>query len=107
MAPGGGNAQLVAILEALARVTLQPKGAFEEFFQNVYDTLPWGTTCVFILAEPGAAFPALLSRLKEKGFKSVVLQIGKQGRNDSGLAAAWQALQRPEGFNDYTLGNTV
>jgi len=107
MAPAGSNAQLVGILEALAKVNTQPSGAFEEFFQDVYGTLPWGTTCVFIIDEPLTAFPALLSRLKESGFKSVILQIGKRRRNDSGLAAAWHTLKPPEGFTDYTLGNTV
>lgn len=107
MAPAGSNAQLVGILEALARVTPQPEGVFAEFFQAVYGTLPWGTTCVFITDEPLTAFPALLSRLKEGGFKSVILQIGKQRRNDSGLATAWHALKPPKGFTDYTQGNTV
>ena len=107
MAPGGGNAQMVGILEALARATPQPEGAFAEFFQDVYGTLPWGTTCVFILDEPLTTFPALLSRLKEGGFKSVVLQIGKQRRNDSGLANAWHALKPPKGFTDYMPGNTA
>ncbi|MGB2877368.1 MAG: DUF58 domain-containing protein [Dehalococcoidales bacterium] len=107
MAPAGSNAQLVGILEALAKVTTQPSGDFEEFFQDVYGTLPWGTTCVFIIDEPLTAFSALLSRLKGVGFKSVVLQIGKRRRNDSGLAAAWHTLKPPEGFTDYTLENTV
>lgn len=107
MAPAGSNAQLVGILEALAKVSTQPSGAFEEFFQDVYGTLPWGTTCVFIIDEPLTAFPALLSRLKEGGFKSVILQIGKRRRNDSGLAVAWHTLKPPEGFTDYMLGNTV
>ena len=107
MAPAGSNAQLVGILEALARVTPQPEGVFAEFFQAVYGTLPWGTTCVFIMDEPLTAFPALLSRLKEGGFKSVILQIGKQRRNDSGLATAWHALKPPKGFTDYTQGNMV
>jgi hypothetical protein len=107
MAPAGSNAQLVGILEALAKVNTQPSGAFEEFFQDVYGTLPWGTTCVFIIDEPLTAFPALLSRLKEGGFKSVILQIGKRRRNDSGLAAAWHTLKSPEGFTDYMLGNRV
>ena len=107
MAPAGSNAQLVGILEALARVTPQPEGVFAEFFQAVYGALPWGTTCVFIMDEPLTAFPALLSRLKEGGFKSVILQIGKQRRNDSGLATAWHALKPPKSFTDYTQGNTV
>lgn len=107
MAPAGGNAQMVGILEALARVTSRPSGAFEDFFQNVQGNLPWGTTCVFILDEPLTAFPDLLSSLKESGFKSVVLQIGKQRRNDSGLATIWRTLKSPEGLRDYTLGNTV
>ena len=107
MAPAGGNAQMVSILEALARVTSRPSGVFAEFFQDIHGTLPWGTTCVFIIDEPPAAFPALLSRLKEDGFKSVIMQIGKQRRNDSGLAAAWHALKPPKGFTDYKPGNEV
>ena len=107
MAPAGGNAQMVGILEALARVTPQPKGTFAEFFQDVYGALPWGTTCVFIIDEPLPAFPALLSGLKEGGFKSVVLQTGEQRRNDSGLATVWHALRPPKDFTDYLLGNTV
>lgn len=107
MAPAGGNAQMVGILEALARVTSRPSGAFEDFFQNVQGNLPWGTTCVFILDEPLTAFPDLLSSLKESGFKSVVLQIGKQRRNDSGLATIWSTLKSPEGLRDYTPGNTI
>jgi len=107
MAPAGGNAQMVSILEALARITSRSGGAFEEFFQDVYGDLPWGTTCVFIIDEPLAAFPALLSRLKEGGFKSVILQIGKRRRNDSGLATAWHTLKPPPGFAGHTLGDTV
>jgi uncharacterized protein (DUF58 family) len=107
MAPAGGNAQLVGILEALARVTLQPKGTFEEFFQNIHGTLPWGTTCVFILNEPWVALPTLLSGLKESSFKSVVLQIGKQKRNDSGLATMWHTLKQPKSFTDYIMGRAA
>jgi len=107
MSPAGGNAQMVGILEALAKITSQPGGAFEEFFQDVHGALPWGTTCVFIIDEPLTAFPALLSRLKEGGFKSVVMQIGKQRRNDSGLATVWQALKPPKDFTNYTPGNVV
>lgn len=107
MAPAGSNARLVGILEALARVTPQPKGAFAEFFQDVYGALPWGTTCVFIIDEPLTAFPALLSRLKEGGFKSVILQIGNQRRNDSGLATVWHTLKPPKGFTDYMPGNAL
>jgi uncharacterized protein (DUF58 family) len=106
-APAGGNAQMVGILEALARVTSRPSGVFAEFFQDIYGTLPWGTTCVFIIDEPLPAFPALLSRLKEGGFKSIVMQIGKRRRNDSGLATAWHTLKTPAGFTDYTPGNTI
>ena len=107
ISPAGGNAQMVGILEALAKITSQPGGAFEEFFQDVHGALPWGTTCVFIIDEPLTAFPALLSRLKEGGFKSVVMQIGKQRRNDSGLATVWQALKPPKGFANYTPGNVI
>ena len=107
MAPAGSNAQLVGILEALAKVTSRPSVVFEEFFLDVYGALPWGTTCVFVIDEPLAAFPALLSRLKEGGFKSVVLQIGKGRRNDSGLATAWHTLKPPKGFTDSTPGDTV
>jgi uncharacterized protein (DUF58 family) len=103
MAPAGGNTQMVSILEALARITSRPRGAFGEFFQDIYGTLPWGATCVFIIDEPLTAFPALLSRLKEGGFKSVVLQTGKRRRNDSGLTTAWHTLKPPPGFADHTL----
>ena len=107
MAPSGGNTQMVGILEALARITSQPSGAFEEFFQDTYGTLPWGTTCVFIIDEPLTTFPTLLSRLKESGFKSVIMQIGKQRRNDSGLATVWHSLKPPEGFTNYKPENTL
>jgi uncharacterized protein (DUF58 family) len=107
MAPAGGNSQMVGILEALARVTSQPSGVFAESFQDIYGTLPWGTTCVFIIDEPPTAFPALLSRLKEGGFKSVILQIGKRRRNDAGLATSWHTLKPPPGFAGHVLGDTV
>jgi uncharacterized protein (DUF58 family) len=107
LAPAGSVNQLVHILEALARVTPQPSSPFEAFFSDIYRSLPWGTTCVFIMNEPPEHIRPLLSQLKERGFKSVVMQIGKERGRAPDLASAWHFIKRPEHFAHYAGGSAA
>ncbi len=106
-APGGGLKQLVHILEALARVTSQPSGPFDAFFTDICRSLPWGTTCVFILNEVPEYADPLLLRLKESGFKTVVMQIGKNKENGSGAVGAWHFIERPGQFIQHAGENAL
>jgi len=92
--PGGGVSQLVNILEALAKVTLLPTGSFNEFLHREWGSLPWGTTLIIVLAKPSDSLPGLLTRLKEAGYRPLVLQVGE--RSDDNVAyAAWYHVKNP------------
>ncbi|MFH0847810.1 MAG: DUF58 domain-containing protein [Chloroflexota bacterium] len=83
--PGGDKAHLVGLLEGLAKVTHFPTLPFAEFLQDEQAGLPWGTTIVLILAEVGEDLAQLLTSLRKKGHKILVLQVGNAP--DSGVRA--------------------
>lgn len=75
--PGTGTAQLISILEALARATAYSSRPFEEFLQQERAALPFGTSLVFVAA---GLTPALIDRLedlKAGGHRLVVLLANK------------------------------
>ena len=93
--PGSSAGQMVAILEALAKVTPSPSCPFEEFLPAERATLPWGTTLVFILYRPSRSLTELLIDLKESGHKMLVLQVGDAEKGESVAAIAWHHIRQP------------
>ena len=98
--PGGGTHQLVNILEALAMVVATPNSSFEEFFQEEWGRLPWGTTLILVISQPSEALPQLLANLKVAGYKVMVLQIGKMNRYGADHAAAWYNIRSAADLNE-------
>ena len=93
--PGSSAGQLVEILEALAKVTSQASGPFEEFLQNGQMSLSWGTTLVFILSRPQQSLADLLISLKESGHKLLVLQVGGSQESKGDQPIAWHYIKKP------------
>ena len=91
--PGGGDGQLVSILEALAKVTPTFSAPFEEFLQGERKGLPHGTTLVFIISQLTPPLAALLTDLAESGYKLLVLQIGDEQRSATGADVAWYNIR--------------
>jgi len=87
--PGSGMPQLIALLESLAKVTARPSGPFADFFQKEWVRLPWGTTLLFILGKPPEHLPLLLSRLKEAGYKSAIIQVGTPAEHGAPPLSPW------------------
>ncbi len=92
--PGSSAGQLVEILEALAKVTLQASGPFEEFFQNGRIGLPWGTTLVFILSRPQPSITDMLISLKEMGHKLLVVQAGGREESEAAQTITWHYIRK-------------
>jgi len=90
--PGGGLHQLTNMLEALAKVVPVPSSSFEEFFQEEWGNLPWGTTLILVISRPPEGLPALLLSLKKAGYKSVVIQINDQDKTGAEHAAVWYSI---------------
>jgi uncharacterized protein (DUF58 family) len=105
--PGSSAGQMVAILEALAKVTPSPSCPFEEFLQAERAALPWGTTLVFILYRPSQSLTELLIGLKESGHKLLVLQIGDAEEGRGAEAIAWHHVRQPEDFHRTEIEATV
>jgi uncharacterized protein (DUF58 family) len=101
--PGSSAGQMVAILEALAKVTPSPNCPFEEFLQAGRATLPWGTTLVFILCRPSRSLTELLIDLKESGHKLLVLQVGNAGKDESAGTIAWHHIGQPEDITRFEV----
>jgi len=91
--PGSGTSQLVGILEALAKVTPQASGSFEEFWRIERRDLPWGTTLIFILSRPSEPLTGLLASLRERGHKLLVIQVGEQEGSRMEHGIAWHNIR--------------
>lgn len=91
-----GTNQLVSILEALAKVTPNPSGSFEEFLQGEQRRLPWGTTLIIIIARPSENMAGLLARLRESGHKPMVLQIGGRTEDRTDYSVTWHNISSPQ-----------
>jgi uncharacterized protein (DUF58 family) len=74
--PGGSRDQLMDILEALAKVTLRPKDSSEAFLERESKSIPSGTTLILVASRAPESFFRLLSDLKERGTKLLLLRIG-------------------------------
>ena len=98
--PGSGLHQLASILEALAKTVFSHSSRFEEFFQEEWGRMPWGTTLILIISRPPAALPPLLASLRVAGYKVLVLQIGEQDRNGADQAAGWYNISSPGDLNE-------
>ena len=81
--PGGSRDQLMDILEALAKVTLRAKGSLEIILQKESKSLRSGTTLVLIAPKAPESLFWLLSDMKEKGHKLLLLLIGDRQKTGS------------------------
>lgn len=93
--PGGSHTQLMAILEALAKVTHLASSPFEEFLQAEYLRLPWGTTLIFIVSRPSPALVEQLISLKESCRRLMVLQVGDPAESKVEPGLAWCHVRPP------------
>jgi uncharacterized protein (DUF58 family) len=82
---GTSTNHLVAMLEALAKITAQPSGPFQGFLAGERGGLPWGTTSIFIFAQPPDTLSADLISLRENGYKLMVIQIGDRAGKIEGV----------------------
>ena len=96
--PGSTTGQLVGILEALAKVTADPSGPFEDFLQVERAGLPWGTTLVIILSGHSPALRELLADLRESGHRLMVLQVGAPSEGAFEQAVDWHTIVQPADF---------
>jgi len=104
LSPGSTAGQLVEILEALAKVTPLPSGAFEEFLEAERASLPWGTTLVFILCRASPSLTDLLVDLKESGHKLLVLQVGAADGSEVESGISWHHIREPGDFMKVVAG---
>ncbi|MDD4858633.1 MAG: DUF58 domain-containing protein [Dehalococcoidales bacterium] len=93
--PGGGNGQLITVLEALARVVPAAGTPFAEFFGKEWSSLPWGTTIILVVSEPPEALAAQLTAIKAAGYKALVLQIGENAPPALNTDSAWYHIRTP------------
>ncbi|MDP2917614.1 MAG: DUF58 domain-containing protein [Dehalococcoidia bacterium] len=93
--PGGGDGQLVTILEALAKVTPSFKVPFSDFLQSERKGFPHGTTLVFVISQLAPALAALVTELAESGYKMMALQIGDEQRSGIGAEIPWCNIRQP------------
>jgi uncharacterized protein (DUF58 family) len=105
--PGSSNSQMVAILEALAKVTPCASSPFVEFLQAERTMLPWGTTLIFILYRPSQLLTELLVDLKESGHKLLVLQVGEAEEDESVAEIAWHRIRQPGDFTRTEVKETL
>jgi len=96
--PGSTTGQLVGILEALAKVTADPSGPFEDFLQVERAGLPWGTTLFIILSGHSPALRELLVDLRESGHRLMVLQVGAPSEGAFEQAVDWHTIVQPADF---------
>ncbi len=93
--PGSSPVQLVQVLEALARVTTKTSKPFGDFLDGAQAGLPLGTTLVFVLSSCQQALVDQLSDLKERGFRMMVLQIGRDEKNIADHFPGWCQVTKP------------
>ena len=78
---GGGSDQLMALLEALAKVTMRVKESSESFLERESKILPSGTTLVMVASRVQESMLWLLNDLKEKGVPVLLFLVGDQEEN--------------------------
>ncbi len=75
--PGRDPAQLVVVLEALAKVLPFATAPMEELLRAESKGLPWGSTVVLVTAIVTEEMAALLERLQASGHRVVLLVVGE------------------------------
>ncbi len=103
--PGSGVTQLVNILESLAKITLLPSGSFDQFLESEWSSLPWGTTLIIVISKPLDSLSGLLTRLREAGYKLLVLQVG-EWPGGSVSQVAWYYVKRPGNLIEFASRET-
>lgn len=94
ISPGGSIDHLITMLESLAKVTILAADPFAQFLHTQRNSLPWGTTLVFILCRPLESLTAEFTGLRESGYKLLVIQIG-DGKTDAVDGVVWHKVRRP------------
>ena len=76
--PGSTPLQLIIILETLAKVTHNTNCSFEQFLAAERNSLPCGTTLIFVLQELSESLNIMFADLKQTGYRLLVYQVGRQ-----------------------------
>ncbi len=103
---GSSESQLIEILEALAKTTHHHSEAFIDFIQSERRTLPWGTTLIIILSKADDELLALLTHLKESGYRLVVIQVGK-GTMRASASLHWIEVAGPGDLVNLIAGDAL
>ena len=96
--PGSSTGQMVEMLEALAKVTDEASGSFEDFLNAERVCMPWGTTIVVILSSYSPSLIDLLAGLKERGHGITVLQVDEPSASGIEHAITWHYVKQPSDF---------
>ncbi|NLT34734.1 MAG: DUF58 domain-containing protein [Gaiellales bacterium] len=94
--PGGGLAQLTAILEALAKVTTEVSEHFAPFFDLNRRTLAFGVTPMFVIGEVPEGLVPVLVDMVERGHRPHVIQVCRTGpvsREEHMPGIAWYRVR--------------
>ncbi|MFH1646757.1 MAG: DUF58 domain-containing protein [Chloroflexota bacterium] len=106
MMPGSSTEQLVAVLEALAKVTPEASSPFVDFLQSGMTGLPWGTTLLCVVSGQSPQLADLFNGLKESGKRLTVLYVGGAADSAGAPDPAWHYIRRPEDFAAVDTGGT-
>jgi uncharacterized protein (DUF58 family) len=85
--PGRSPAQIVRILEALARLMPIASNSLEDFLRAESGNMPWGSTIVLVTVFVSEETLRILAGLQAVGHRVVVLQIGED--RPTYVATAW------------------
>jgi uncharacterized protein (DUF58 family) len=95
--PGRNPAQLIHILEALARLTVLPVQGFTELLRAETLHLPWGSTIVVVTPIMTDFLESTLLRLKERGHRVVVCALTPKPPTPlAGILTCHLPLPKPE-----------
>lgn len=77
VAPGNGPAQLIAILEALARVTSSVAVPAETYLTDVVPRLPWGASVVVVAGNTTPELDACIALLRSGGRRVSAAEVAR------------------------------
>jgi uncharacterized protein (DUF58 family) len=103
----GGVGQLVTILEALAKVTTVSSRSFVDFLQAERKDLPLGTTLIVVLSETSDMLNAILTEMREIGYRLMVFQIGGLRSAKTIPGTAWHHIGQPGDLAEIVQGEDL
>jgi uncharacterized protein (DUF58 family) len=81
IAPAGGPRQLLALMDALGRLSPWASGAFESVLGGLPRWLPHPTDLVIVTGRDAAAYLPILRRLRSLGYGVRVVSVGSRARD--------------------------